>query len=232
MKTIAIGKTPPKLIEARARGESYKELDSADSGVREALFAEQNGLCAYCERTLVLRREGKTLNHKTQIEHYHPRNPDPKTPWTSDCTRSSGARSQTPANLTWKNLLLVCPKSAPTCDTPKDNIDICSDFINPKGAPYATLLECASTGVVRPLGFLPPTAGEVIEKVLCLNHPSLVEARRLRYLALVDRVAKDLQRCRSPRPARRKALAEHLRREADGVEFPTVYLSYAECLER
>lgn len=182
MRAIRKSAVPQALQMAISDGISYDGWGrDVSQEVREAIAADQYGLCCYCERTL---RMGDT--HKTKIEHFHPRSADqwigrPQKEWrASACSRESGARDHQVSKTAWSNLLLACSGvgSEETCDTKKGGSDICADFPNPAQTSRSNLVVIQRGGVAAPANGMHSGSGRVINDVLNLNAHSLREARR------------------------------------------------------
>lgn len=226
---------PPVVALVRASGGSFRAL-SSESAVRGALFDEQGGRCAYCERRLRDPRDGS--DHRTRIEHYHPQHPavnGPGAPKDAQaCLRASGAPSIAAAPTAWSNLLLCCdgeehaPPANRHCDVRKGNVDICHEFRNPKNATRARILDVSARGRVGPATGMPPGAARVVDVVLGLNTPTLVRAREQVFGALMREIAASKRRHRGMTPARRQELRRKIEAQIADADFPSTLLAAAD----
>lgn len=233
---IKITAAPPPAIFAfhRANKSTYVQLSSEDA-IRKALFDEQRGLCAYCERQLAYAPEGP---HKTRIEHFHPQNPDAgSTLDAKACRMASGAAPVDDSDTTWTNLLLCCDgheargAGLQHCDVTKRDTDICVAFRNPKTFRGPRLLDVHHDGTVVPIPVLPSGASSVVEDVLMLNRKSLTTVRGRLYRSLFTQIAREK---RQPpfgmTAARRNALRATLTARARDHPHPSVTRAVADLL--
>jgi uncharacterized protein (TIGR02646 family) len=200
----------------------------SDSSLRRALWDQQGGRCAYCERRL---RDPSRDDHRTKIEHSHPQS---SSKWDSDCKSCSGASNHASTATTWRNLLLCCDGNELagenfTCDTSKAGTDICSDFRNPKHWTQGDrLVEIDRSGFAKPRPGLPNAAATVIGSVLYLNAKALVEARML----VLSPRRKAINHQRRLHHGRRASLdsqiAAILRLDATTSEYGSTLLSLAD----
>jgi uncharacterized protein (TIGR02646 family) len=227
--------TPPTIFGFYRSNEStYAQLASEDA-IRRALFDEQGGLCAYCERKLAYTTGGP---HRTRIEHFHPQNPAAAS--TLDvraCRMASGASQVADSDTTWTNLLLCCDgresqgPSFQHCDVTKRDEDVCAVFRNPKTFPGPRLLEVQPNGTIVPIHGMPPGAAHVVNDVLMLNRKSLTTVRRRLYRSVFSHIASEKRRPPfGMTPARRSALRATLKAHARDAAHPSVALSVAERL--
>jgi uncharacterized protein (TIGR02646 family) len=116
--------------EAQPQG-LWEEFDDGNAAnynqVRQALFADQHGLCAYCEIDLIFNLD-KNFPRDFRVEHFHPKE-----------DKSTNHNWE----LDWQNLLAVCHGgqmihagkdrfSKPyTCDVPKHDKLLDDVIINP-----------------------------------------------------------------------------------------------------
>jgi uncharacterized protein (TIGR02646 family) len=233
---IKITAAAPPLIFGfyRANGATYAELAS-DDALRKALFDEQGGLCAYCERKLAYVLGGP---HSTRIEHFHPQNPAAASTLDAQaCRRASGAPRLVDSDTTWANLLLCCDgqeaqgSSFRHCDVTKRDTDICVAFRNPKTFQGPRLLEVLPNGTIVPMRGMPGGAAHVVDEVLMLNRKSLTTVRRLLHQALIRVIASEKRRPPfGMTVARRNALRATLEARARDEAHPSVALSVAQRL--
>ena len=232
MIKITAAAPPPIFGFYRANKATYAQLAS-DDALRKALFDEQGGLCAYCERKLAYAPNGP---HSTRIEHFHPQNPAAASALdVQACRSASGAPQLADSDTTWTNLLLCCNgqetqgSSFQHCDVTKRDTDICVAFRNPKTFPAPRLLEVLPNGRIVPLPGMPRGAARVADEVLMLNRKSLTTVRRQLYRALINVIARE--KGRPPfgmTVARRKALRATLEAHARDAAHPSVALSVAQ----
>lgn len=218
---------PASLTTLRAQGATY-DMVRSDSSLRRALWEQQGGRCAYCERGL---RDPSRDDHHTKIEHFHPQS---SSKWDSDCRSCSGAANHAKTTTTWRNLLLCCDGNESagqdfTCDTSKADIDICSDFRNPKHWTQGDrLVDIDRSGFAKPRPGLPNAATTVIDDVLNLNAKALVEAR-MRVLSARRKAINQQRRLNHGRVANLDAqMAARLRRDAANSEYGSTLLSLAD----
>jgi uncharacterized protein (TIGR02646 family) len=230
MRRIHAATPPPSHSTHRASNAAFDEL-SSDPAVRRALWNEQGGRCAYCERTL---RDPARHDHQTRIEHFHPQS---GRVWTADCSLCSGAVGNHDAPTKWTNLLLCCDGnqvagSEFTCDKSKAATDICAEFRNPKIWTHEQVVVVDRDGRARPSSGLPAGAEAVVDAVLNLNAKHLVAARR----AVIGARLRKLERMRSTHHGltaqQREKLAAGLRVEASTAEFASALLTVADGLLR
>lgn len=233
---IKITAAPPPAIFAfhRANKSRYLQLSSEDA-IRKALFDEQRGLCAYCERQLNYAVGGP---HRTRIEHFHPQNPAPGSTLDAQaCRMASGASPLADSDTTWTNLLLCCDgqegrgAGLQHCDVTKRDTDVCAVFRNPKTFQAPRLLDVHYDGRVVPIPDLPSGAASVVDDVLMLNRKSLTTVRERLYRSLFREIAKEKRRRRfGMTAARRTALRAQLIARARDNPHPSVALSVADRL--
>lgn len=235
MYRIASGQPPAGFTTfRRTSGARYSDLDSAvKDELRDFLLTAQSGRCAYCERDI---RKAT----KTKIEHFHPQHL-PVAQGSSTCEQRTGikvrGRAGQSADLAPGNLLLCCdgnegPLVDQTCDSRKGSTHICDDIENPKQLPshVASVVEVESDGTVR--AARAPSSGTtaqaVIDDVLGLNHPWLVQQRRS-VLAVWKRKFGQVQRSRGQNSmaAARKDFAQLLRKTATTSAYPSTLESLA-----
>lgn len=223
MRRIAARTPPTSLHGHRANRSSYGDL-VGDVTIRRALYEEQDGLCAYCEVSL---DRPEDPGHRTKIEHFHPRSGGTN---EATCRVASGEQNLARADTAWKNMLLCCEGNASTgqnfhCDTSKASTDICSRFPNPKTTSLQQIVVVEPSGRVKAE---PPGEQAVVDDVLCLNIPALVEARRSIQAKLKSELAARTET--GPRRASEKAARAHrleIHALRSGTAFRSVYLALA-----
>ncbi len=241
MRRIAARTPPSEHARLRASGGTYEEM-SGVAAVRQALYDEQGGICAYCEQLLSLPEAetgpGRKGRHKTKIEHFHPRHS--KTSEDDACLRESGEAQLQHADTAWSNMLLCChggldgANVESHCDTRKDGADICARFRNPKTTSVQRLATVEPDGRLVAASGMPHGAQDVIDGVLGLNNRGLVRGRHEFVRALRRRIAQKKQ-THGPRwPTHRNGVADKLELEAQASrqEFPSVLLAAADRLRR
>lgn len=113
MRTIRKGPAPASLIQHRKQ--PYADYDNYDdkAALRQALVAEQRGLCCYCQSRIWATPDGMKIEH-WQCQADHPER-----------------------QLDYSNLLGVCkgnegqPIDWQHCDTRKGNRDLCFSVCDP-----------------------------------------------------------------------------------------------------
>lgn len=241
MRKITPRTPPPPSFVQFVQSTPPSEYKSIPGPVKEELrahlFVEQNGRCAYCERSL--RLDATT----TRIEHFHPQNPPPGSS-TSVCAHRLGERSTARSDVSIKNMLLCCLGSTrsegderATCDTRKGNKHICEDFYTPKNLPSTadSIVEVRQSGRVVPT--VHPgdvsAAEEVVEEVLNLNAAALRDQRRKIFGDNLQAFMEELHRKRGHRPAKtlRLEAAARLREQATTAAFASTLESLAQEIE-
>lgn len=230
MRRIVAETTPPSHRTLRAARAPFAAL-SSDSAIRRALWKEQGGHCAYCERTL---RDPDRPDHRTRIAHFHPQS---ATQWTDTCEACSGANDNQDAPTKWTNLLLCCDGNQQagkgftfTCDKSKADTRICTDFRNPKTWSQPQLVVISRDGQAHPAPGLPEGAVAVVDDVLKLNADHLIAARTLAMSAYLRRIQDSRARHHGLSDSRREQFAARLRDDAAAVEYGSVLLMLAERL--
>lgn len=221
MLTIAAGRVPELFLRIQQDpAANFDTLDKATKqAVREALWDEQCGKCAYCERRL------NSGDSAVKIEHFHPRSAEFS---GSRCESETEAKNREKSVLAWQNLLLVCSGRAssgrqPTCDTAKADAHICEEVHNPKRKDLPpTQVACDYTGWISLIG---SGSSHVIDDVLNLNDEQLCSARKNLWSELMEAVGKALSGGSS-----RAKLGRKLREEAKTKDYGSVYLTLAERL--
>lgn len=228
MRNIPSVPPPKKYGQLLAAKAGFSEL-SSEPAIRQALWDQQGGICAYCERKLL---RPALPNHRTRIEHFHPQG---GLAWTADCKLCSGARSDGDAPTTWTNLLLCCDGNEYvgkpyTCDKLKGNKDICVSFRNPKLWPGGNLVIIERNGCAKAIPGLPPGADDVVRQVLNLNTPQLRDVRISILAARRKAYLKRRIRKQGMTKAERAGYAQKIRNEAVSAEYPSTLLSFAESI--
>lgn len=229
MRGIQAGAPPAAFVRERASGVTYANLHST-AEVRAALWGEQRGLCAYCERSL-----GKQdpARHRTKIEHFHPQN---NTTGGPECTRNSGDSNLDTSPTSWTNMLLCCDGASgaagvSTCDTSKHGTDICAEFRNPKDWPGdQAMLIVSRDGTVSAGPGLPEGADEVINKVLNLNANHLLKLRHERRSSWMRKYNKQKERSHGLTAKQKQEFAQKIRDAAATSDVPTALLSLADTI--
>ncbi|MQY31731.1 hypothetical protein NRB56_73410 [Nocardia sp. RB56] len=230
MRRIHAAPPPSSHSAGRSAHATFAEL-SSDPAIRRALWTEQAGRCAHCERIL---RDPAHPDHRTRIEHFHPQS---ASAWTSDCSRCSGATGNQDAPTRWTNLLLCCDGNEGagsdfTCDKSKSDKDICGDFRNPKTWSHDRLLVVDRDGRIRPGSGLPPRAGKVADEVLKLNAKRLVIIRRKIIGARTREINKIRAKNHGLTDNMRDKRISRLHTEASTAEYASALLTVADHLLR
>ncbi|MHA3683735.1 hypothetical protein ACXR2W_05715 [Leucobacter sp. HY1908] len=205
--------------------------------IREHLAAQQHGRCAYCERKI------GDLGSSV-IEHFHPR--DIQTIGPDDpCRPRLGARRNTSIRVDFdpNNLLLSCdghrarPASDATCDRRKDKAHVCADIDNPKqlatGAYSIVWVESDGKLAAQRTPSNIAATQIVIEQVLNLNDPSLLERRA----GLIADLKEQFNRLRAKHAAggstasMRRKFASKLRDNIEEKDYPSTRESIAQLIE-
>lgn len=164
--------TPPHEFQVYVRAENatYDDMDKEPAdALRQALFDEQFGVCAYCQKKIKI--------NKTKIEHH--------------CERSicNGENGTIDRRLDYTNLLLVClgkggEDNELHCDTCKATFDTNSGLpmqINPIINSHIATISYSSTGLLRSSKELFDTE---INKILNLNAKYLKKRREQKWLRI------------------------------------------------
>jgi len=209
-------------------GATFASL-SSNPAIRQALWSQQGGRCAYCECRL---KDPSSPNHNTRIEHFHPQSSGH---WNSRCAHQCrlkvGENSKAP--IAWGNLLLCCDGQQAagvdfTCDKSKANTHICADFVNPKVWSSPRLLEIDRSGVALAVSGLPLNATNVINNILCLNAPHLIKARKTVHDANLRVIRRQGAMGAALTPSRRQQIRSALRTSAQTSEYSATLLSLAD----
>lgn len=225
---------PPAFAFARSNGASFSAISGVPA-IRRALWDEQNGRCAYCERVLKL-VEGRPVH--TRIEHFHPQHLDPNDGTDAAiCRDVVGTTDLLTADTAWSNLLLCCDGdegNGPAgfhCDVRKRNTHICTSFRNPKTSSLERHLLVDVTGEVSPAPGLPPGAADVVCDVLGLNVRQLVRARNRVFAAYIRQIKE--MKARKPyglTNAQRQSLKTQIAKASASRDFPSTRLAAADRL--
>lgn len=232
-------KQPRELARAMSdrTTSGYPDLSAkARQEIWDALFAAQNGRCAYCEVRLV-------PGH-TKIEHFHPQSASMV---SGACSQRIRSKNLDRADLAWGNLLLCCTghegaaADERTCDTKKGGVDICDRFYNPRNLPSGVQALVKVDGFGRMTVACCPDDDEsgqqVIDEVLNLNCRTLMDARMVAFGRYQQALRKEMRHDASrhhgaSRSAIRRKWAQRLREKSSTVpHFATTVLSVADAEE-
>lgn len=230
MRQIPSTQPPARFNQLRGLRADFGEY-SSDKTIRQALWDQQDGLCAYCERRL---KKPSDPDHRTRIEHFHPQG---SSSWTRDCQQCSGGGNNNDAPTTWTNLLLCCDGNERarqdfTCDKLKSNTDVCTDFRNPKTWGSGTLVVIDKAGIALAASGLPSDGEKVINEVLNLNAKHLVDVRKTILRAWRKEIIQKSAQQKGLSGTARSQIILRIRTEASKKEYPSTLLSLADTLER
>lgn len=231
------GTVPATFQQAYAMRTSYRDLGSeAKKDLRQFLYGEQGGRCAYCERFI---RD----DSKTTIEHFHPQSVGASA--GQSCVTRLNCRTLNHSDIEIHNLLLCCDGNRGgghelTCDASKENEHICDVFYNPRTHSAGSLVSVESNG--RVVASLFPAdraaAQRVIDNVLNLNEQFLVSNRRVLYVSLLKGFNGERKARKRPGGAfknmqkLRDEFACRLRKSAQSKDYPSVWISVAEAVAK
>lgn len=164
--------TPPHefRVYLKADNADYDEMDSEVKNIlREALFDEQFGVCAYCQKKIKI--------STTKIEHHCER---------SICNGENGTQDR---RLDYTNLLLVCPGKGGKgndlhCDTQKATFNVTNGLpmqINPTVKNHIATISYSSTGLVRSSKI---SFNSELNEILNLNVKHLKKEREQKWLRI------------------------------------------------
>lgn len=207
-------------------GETKAEL-------RDALYEQQSGRCAYCERSI------RASGTSTRIEHFHPRDHSSSYDWNSICEQRTGVKNARwdLIEISFGNLLLCCDGgSLRSCDVSKGSDHICEIFFSPKHVLDSALVSVLPNGYMIPKR-VPGTieaAQNVIDACLLLNSQFLVEDRRGIFSAELSRFSQRMRENPNRLSADkiRSEFASSLRGKALSSAFGSTLLSVADKIER
>lgn len=170
MKLIIKGVEPPEWTEYRnTPGTDYQSMKC----LRESLYIEQGGICAYCSRRLFDEFSGGVTTNK--IEHLKAR---------STCTRDE--------RMQYSNMVLCCSgisgkDASPEnthCDTHRGN-DVLS--VSPLNKACIDSISYSRSGQISSSN---PIWDKDINVTLNLNHPILVDNRKAAIKAVINVLGK------------------------------------------
>lgn len=166
---------PPYEFQAYVKAENatYEDMDTeVKDTLRQALFDEQFGVCAYCQQRLKIT--------KTKIEHH--------------CERSicNGENDTEDRRLDYTNLLLVCiGKSGEDddlhCDTHKATLSQTKGLpmqINPTINNHIATIYYSRTGIIRSSNSL---FNRELNEILNLNLDALKKLRKRKWLSIFSK---------------------------------------------
>ena len=185
---LALEKYRERFISQFKKWQNVKSNRKTYDAIRDKLFEDQKGLCAYCEMTL--------HENNRSVEHFIP------------CNQST---KETNYDLDWSNMLAICLdpgglidvdeqqvnlfKSNPCCGKKKDNFVPDSRFLNPLKLPTLPLFRFSSEdGEIKADEVACLRVGLPIENVeftiatLELNIQRLKDQR----LAMIEEIEKDI----------------------------------------
>ena len=194
MKNVLKSPPPEELEKYKLRYSSqfkrWNDLKSnrAFNVVRDTLFADQKGLCAYCEI--------KLQENNRSVEHFIPRNQSTK---------------ENNHDLDWQNMLAICLppggmkdedlenpqllKDLPCCGQKKGGFIPDVRLLNPLNLPTLRLFKFSSKdGEIRPDEIACLTSGIPIENVQFTIDTLELNVQRLKNLrlAVIDEIVKEL----------------------------------------
>ncbi|NQX24205.1 hypothetical protein [Curtobacterium sp. VKM Ac-2852] len=224
-------------LENESRPRRYVDLPPrVKQAVWEHLWAEQSGLCAYCERQL------PKDPARTKIEHFHPRRKKAPLPWAPTCEQRTNVslKRWRLIEISLGNLLLCCDgesngTSVRTCDTSKDDAHVCEEFYNVKGIVAPTLVVIGSAGAAK-VSHAPspndPASQAVVDEHLALNGAYLRSVRAEQFGVWLDAFNEQGKKDHRPASVRRREFADRLRRMALTADLGSTLLSAADHIER
>lgn len=184
----------PSLLQNYRRqvNASFEDLDKdVKDELRQSLFHEQFGVCAYCQQKLS-HEDGIPNSDYIKIEHH--------------CERSicNGTDGQTDRTLDYSNLMVVCLGKGGInndlhCDTYKATLDINSGLpitISPTNNTHMNTISYSSTGLINSSN---ADYNKEINNILKLNLPHLKEMRKKKWLLIFKN-----SRVRSGQPNKNK----------------------------
>lgn len=203
MHKIIAGTIPSSVVGLQSSNADFSQL-SSNPVVRRALWDEQGGMCAYCERRL---RNVDRPDHATRIEHFHPQG---SSGWGYHCALCSDSTDNQSAPVSWGNLLLCCDGNERagqefTCDKSKGSTDICAIFRNPKSSAPPLLVEIDRAGRGVAVQSMPIGSQRVVDEILNLNSASLVQTRK----KILSSLAREINKKRS----QKKGLSKKARKQ-------------------
>jgi uncharacterized protein (TIGR02646 family) len=166
MRTIQKGPEPATLTQHRQQPHADYDNYTDKAALRQALVAEQRGLCCYCQSRIRATPDGMKIEH-WQCQANHPGR-----------------------QLDFSNLLGAClgghgrPKREQHCDTRKDNNDLCFSVCDPTH-PIERKIRFLGDGKISADDV---AIDEAINTVLNLNLPRLVRNRKAVLAAFQQRL--------------------------------------------
>lgn len=176
MRTIQKGAEPATLTRHRQQPHADYDNFADKDALRQALVAEQRGLCCYCQSRIRATPDGMKIEH-WQSQSGHPMR-----------------------QLDFNNLLGAClggqgrPEREQHCDSRKGNLDICFSVSDP-AHPIERQIRFLGNGQISSDN---AAVKEELNSVLNLNWPRLISNRR----AVLDAFQQRLQNGRRIDPAR------------------------------
>lgn len=176
MRTIQKGREPVSLTRHRQQPNADYDNYADKAALRQALVAEQRGLCCYCQSRIRATPDGMKIEH-----------------WQCQATYPE-------RQLDFNNLLGAClgghgrPESDQHCDTRKGNNDLCFSVCDPQH-PIERKIRFLGDGRIKADD---AAIEEALNAVLNLNLPRLVSNRKAVLAAFQQR----LQAGRRVDPAR------------------------------
>jgi uncharacterized protein (TIGR02646 family) len=166
MRTIQKGPEPTTLTQHRRQPHATYDNFADKAALRQALVAEQRGLCCYCQSRIRATQDGM------KIEHWR-------------CQANHPARQ-----LDFDNLLGACqgghgrPEREHHCDTRKGNNDLCFSVCDPMH-PVDRQIRFLGDGTIKAEH---DAIDGAINSVLGLNLPRLVSNRKAVLAAFQQRL--------------------------------------------
>jgi len=176
MRTIQKGQEPASLTQHRQQPHADYDNYKDKAALRQALVAEQRGLCCYCQSRIRATPEGMKIEH-WQCQAHHPER-----------------------QMDFGNLHGVClgghgrPEREQRCDTRKGNNGLCFSVCDP-AHPIERQIRFLGDGTIKADDAV---INEALNTVLNLNLPRLVSNRR----AVLAAFQRRLQDGRRVDPAR------------------------------
>lgn len=166
MRTIQKGPEPATLTQHRQQPNADYDNYADKAALRQALVAEQRGLCCYCQSRIRATAEGMKIEH-WQCQAHHPER-----------------------QLDFRNLHGAClggqgrPEREQHCDTRKGNNSLCFSVSDP-AHPIERQIRFLGDGTIKADD---AEIDEVLNTVLNLNLPRLVSNRKAVLVAFQQRL--------------------------------------------
>ncbi|MBU2840165.1 TIGR02646 family protein [Acidithiobacillus thiooxidans] len=166
MRTVRKGPAPASLIQHRQQPHADYDNYADKAALRQALVAEQRGLCCYCQSRIWATPDGMKIEH-WQCQADHPER-----------------------QLDYSNLLSAClgghgrPESKQHCDTRKGNNDLCFSVCD-LAHPIEREIRFLGDGTIKAED---ATIDDALNAVLNLNLPRLVSNRKAVLTAFQQRL--------------------------------------------